>query len=457
MVEGRRSVRMPADDVRSAGPTQSRGLAPKDANVENPGGAQPRSEELASAILRVRHGSTDETYVCGYFRDVLAWEDPGRYGTPDLVADDATPTGLNHILERSLKRADCVLLELDGRRESNGQLSAAVLGLVERITLSGRFWILLPDYGAIPPSARKLPKLPAPLDTFELLDLEAVTVPSASTRKGADLAFASRHARLLFGPKLCLVLWEEPTPEDMHNWHLGQLPHYGIPGSSGLVPLTEGSTGGGRGAALGVVNRIAEHNEYFLRNARSAIENAESSFFAFMGGKTKPSRKELLASLALVTTLEDYLSLARKASLRLQRRLQVSSLSGEASRATVSPGDVKIDRRVANVIAAVEDARQELRRAVGVVSASTTVVGLRRQMEDETRVWLFRTLVSLGAVAFSLVSVFLAIYGSNVRELVPGTQGDLGQVFVGIALIVSTVFVVGVLLVLVWHQLASRK
>ena len=105
---------------------------------------------------------------------------------------------------------------------------------------------------------------------------------------------------------------------------------------------------------------------------------------------------------------------------------------------------------------ALQSRRSELRSSLQTVSTSTEVAALREHIREQTHTERFRAFASVLALAFSIASLSVAVYGSNIRDLTP-VQGRS----VLMLAVISTAVIAGVYLIsrgrLAWRRRRRRS
>ncbi len=440
--------------------------------------AEPARWQGPSIAVWARKGSAVRLLVCGYFAEWLRWED--RYtGAEPLLAPAGDPHGiaLSATAQQILGECDEVSIEVDfddGLDDIESYRNAQAV--LASIAVTGRCEDLasisladdLPRYESVTATANKLPVLPAHLSHGELLDLASAAMPNRHGSTDWPLSYCKRRCRLLVADRASVALWLAPEPGDSLNWsheepRTQRWPHHGIPGFSvsDARPPVVSADAGERALVLRLLERIVESEIYYLRYLSVEIEQVESRFYqqlrsdAAMTTRSVMHERTIDVHLDTVAHLDRYLAHVRRDSTRLRRRIEVGMLSGLRDiDCTLLHGTFS------DVLIALEEElqarRSELRSSLQTVSTSTEVTALREHIREQTRTERFRAFASVLALAFSIASLSVAVYGSNIRDLTP-VQGRS----VLMLAVISTAVIAVVYLVsrgrLAWRRRRSRS
>ena len=431
-----------------------------------------------NTALWTRTGTNIRLFVYGYFAEWLSWE--GRYtNVAPLYSSigEHSEVKLTSEASQALDGCDEISIEVDlddGLEEAESFCwtqscleSIAEVGPGEdlaSISLSED----LPAYTSVTSTANRLPDLPERLQHGELLDLAAAAFPNRHGSELWPLSFCKRRCRLLVGHQASIVLWLAPDAQDSLNWSHSALetqrwPHHGIPGfsiSDSRPPATSPAAGD-HALVFRLLERLVESEIYYLGHVRTEIEHVEGRFYQHLRSDAAPATRAIAegpgidAHLDAVADIDRYLTHAREVSTRLRRRVEVGMLSGLLDVPCTLHGTSLFDAMGA-LDEQLQLRRRELRSSLQTVSTSTEVTALREHVQEQVRTERFRAFASTLALAFSIASLSVAVYGSNIRDLTP-VQGPSVLVLVG----VSTAVIVVVYLIsrgrLAWRRHRRRS
>ena len=417
-------------------------------------------------------------FVCGYFAEWLRWEDRYTDAEPLLSSvGDSHGMALSDSAQRALGECDEISIEVDfddglddAETSRNAQAALATIAAtgpcedLASIDLADD----LPGYASVTATANKLPALPARLRHGELLDLASAALPNRHGSTDWPFSFCKRRCRLLVGDRASVILWLAPEPQDSLNWSHGESrsqrwPHHGIPGFSvsDARPPVVSADAGERALVLRLLERIVESEIYYLRYLSVEIEQVEGRFYQHLRSDTATATRPFMhernldAHLDTVAHIDSYLAHARGISTRLRRRIEVGMLSGlRDTECTLLDGSFSSVLKALEV--ELQSCRSELRSSLQTVSTSTEVTALREHIREQTRTERFRAFASVLALAFSIASLSVAVYGSNIRDLTP-VQGRS----VLMLAVISTAVIAIVYLIsrgrLAWRRRRSRS
>lgn len=174
-------------------------------------------------------------FIAGYYKNLVDWERHDHHSSFSLLEESGE---LSNFALSEIEHSDYTLIEKDEDNEydKTSKLLRNILFLNQTTVkeaydfgIEGRDPSMLvtdrtveailskiPVFDSISPSDNRLPKLPEPLEGYELLDLAATDFSNKSDADTA-ISFCRRRCRLLIGPKVTLCVWESPIPEDTVN------------------------------------------------------------------------------------------------------------------------------------------------------------------------------------------------------------------------------------------------
>ena len=425
---------------------------------------EPARWKGPSIALWTRSGSNAQIFVCGYFTEWLRWE--GRYtSTSPLLASigEQTEADLSSQARHALGKCDEISIEVDlddGLADTETYRRAqAVLASIAAVGPGGDLASIslpddLPAYASVTSTANKLPDLPERLSRGELLDLASAALPNRHGSTEWPLSFCKRRCRLLVGDRASIILWLAPEPQDALNWiheepKAQRWPHHGIPGfsvSDAKPPMV--STGAGdRALVFRLFERIIESEIYYLGHLRTEIELVEGRFYQHLRSDTVPVTRAVAegraidAHLDTVAHIDRYLTQVREISTRLRRRIEVGKLASLLEvECTLLHGSLS---NALNVLeGALQSRRLELRSSLQTVSTSTEVTALREHIREQARTERFRAFASALALAFSIASLSVAVYGSNIRDLTPVQGRSVLMLVAGSTGVIALVYLI---------------
>lgn len=426
-----------------------------------------------SLAVWVKASSDSRLFVSGYFERLVEWEGlQDDFALPLFLDSKALHDQPNDQLSSMVTDAQEILIEIDFDDELDqavtiehaqtllGSLSENLKSVsLGQLDLSSDF----PDYTYVSATANKLPQLDAHLHDCELLDVSTMSLPNRHGSRSFKFAYCKRPSRILLASEWSVVLWLSPNKDDHLNWgntpdSAQRWPHHAIPG----LLLDKGTRdrihtdNAQRVLAVNLIERLIVNELYFLRHLQTEIEQLEGQFLQHLRRDHSDavdaiSHATLLdRSLETVANLDSYLQLARETSTRLRRRLDVSTLGSELRRhsdllnSSLEDGLSRLDD-------VLKDRRTELRESLQAVNTSTEVAGLREYLSEQQRTERFRTFASGIALAFSVASLTVAVYGSNIRDLTP-IEGRSILLLGALSLAVVSIIYMGASLRLQWRR-----
>lgn len=308
-------------------------------------------------------------FIAGYYKNLVDWERHDHHSSFSLLEESGE---LSNFALSEIEHSDYTLIEKDEDNEydKTSKLLRNILFLNQTTVkeaydfgIEGRDPSMLvtdrtveailskiPVFDSISPSDNRLPKLPEPLEGYELLDLAATDFSNKSDADTA-ISFCRRRCRLLIGPKVTLCVWESPIPEDTVNWEpsLQRWPNHGIPAFNYQIKIEKGPLSKFHRLRLpfsdipegleddhqfrkiaqyivpmAIIERIVINEDLGLRFAfKTNLELLQNSMFKMLGKPNKSAFKDIEERYNL---LYKYLGMARENNTRLQRRLAVSRL-----------------------------------------------------------------------------------------------------------------------------------
>jgi hypothetical protein len=270
-----------------------------------------------------------------------------------------------------------------------------------------------------------------------------VLVPSVNWRRGdctADPVTYFRHARLVWAPHWCVVLWGARTggiESDYLTWGLPDRP----PISSAVAAHD------GEARLAPVLRAILAHVEWSIGMVDVELECWETDFLeqaATKGGVfVGPDLSRLQRQLA---GLGRGVSYNQDAIRTLVRRSAVQGFPADVRRA--------VNERCQEFMNRSQDQRRTVRESFDLIASATAGQQFRLAQQRADRDALFYGVVSTLAAIFVGPGLIAAFYGANVKGL-PGYDSEIGLWFMlGGAVLATTV---SLLLLATVRSLARRR
>lgn len=306
-----------------------------------------------------------------------------------------------------------------------GALSTVVSAVLSRPVTEAL--LDLPPIGSNSISSNRSLGPSASLAGMHVADLRLSSLP-ARNRHTIPLIYASRWVRIVRYQQRSCFIWDVPEgqwgPEV--RW-----PHNVIPSFNSRW-LVDGYRTAESGDRL-IGSRILEiigHSRYFVATLGSELEHWEEGLFARMSqGVDVFDKLELHGIQEELGHLANYLSRSRVDLKAFRRRSRVESKLFDSD-------NERIQQELNFLGADLERERENLRGAFALLSAAATGDQLRAAQvaQEEARAaqeFNRRTQDTILIVSALLLapSLVVAVYGSNVRQLVSGGRGDIWSLF----------------------------
>lgn len=395
-----------------------------------------------SLAVWVYSNSQAKLFASGYYKELFNWEQHSKDNWSELLSENMELTAE---VAESLEDNEHVLIEID-KDDKKGDEAQYLGSILYKIVTDQEAEDILsvsdPGFDSVSPTANKLPDLPPSLKGYELLDLANTNFPN-NTHHSAPLSFCRRRCRLLISDKVTLCVWESPIKDDTANWETTQQrwPHHGIPGCyyqiNRSVPF--GHLAGQNSASiyrniapLAIIERIAVNEDYGLSFAFKAnLELLQNLMFKMLNNSDKTTFEGIIEGYEL---LSQYLGMARENHTRLKGRLEVSGLKLELEGKSSYYSD---NRSMIEIIESID--KQISKGYDDLLKLAKFIPTLQNELSKK-----FRQYASSFAIIFSVITIAVAIYGENLRE-VSSPNNNQTWILTGIlALIFFLVAILGV-------------
>ncbi|AZI56804.1 hypothetical protein EH165_00070 [Nakamurella antarctica] len=379
-----------------------------------------------SILLAAAFDTRSALASAGWFASLFEWEDrfPGHH-VPILIEHlNFEVVGDSTLLTDGGRQFDLVHIEvaLDGT-PGLPTIDALLRQFVPSCILDEL--PNLPDYAAVTVNSNRDTEAPESWAALgaSFIDVPVNTLPST---RGGSLAVisATRWARVVRWNVGLLVVWTPPNG----YWNAIDVrwPHHAIPSrkrESLAMMLDDSRTVDAR--LLDWFREASAHERYFLGTWTTELEVWESQLFAQLArGQQAYSTINLPTLQRDIGVLAGYLDRVRVSQRFYLRRAEVSAVVGGV------PGLQDLFNDVQQHLGAdLRQARESLRSAfelLSSVSQGAQAYAAAESQKGQER--LNKVLTAVTAVLF-VPTLVAGVYGTNVRELSPGSSGSLLELF----------------------------
>ncbi|WP_431884019.1 CorA family divalent cation transporter [Micromonospora gifhornensis] len=241
-----------------------------------------------------------------------------------------------------------------------------------------------------------------------------VLAPSVNWRQddtAADPVAHYRHARIIWAPRWCVVVWSGRTGGEGSKYRTWGLPDRRL----------EDQSAGGSGAErmARVLRAVVRHIEWSVDMVDLELETWENYFLAQAAGDgglfVGPDFNRLQRHLAL---LGHGTALNRDAVRTLVRRIEIQP---------GIPGDVRdlVREKCERFLSQSQAQRRAVRQSFDLIANATSGQQFRLAQERADRDGAFQAIVGILAAVFVAPALIAAFYGANVKGL-PGADAREG-------------------------------
>ncbi|MCZ7423575.1 hypothetical protein O7605_29125 [Verrucosispora sp. WMMA2121] len=244
-----------------------------------------------------------------------------------------------------------------------------------------------------------------------------VLVPSVNWRQddaAADPVAHHRHARIIWAPRWCVVVWTGRTGGEGSKYRTWGLPDRRFEGRP--------SDGGGAERMARVLRAVVRHIEWSVDMVDLELETWENYFLTQAAGDgglfVGPDFHRLQRHLAL---LGHGTALNRDAMRTLVRRIEIQP---------GIPADVRdlVREKCERFLSQSQAQRRAVRQSFDLVANATSGQQFRLAQERADRDGAFQAIVGILAAVFVAPGLIAAFYGANVKGL-PGADAREGLWF----------------------------
>lgn len=262
-----------------------------------------------------------------------------------------------------------------------------------------------------------------------------VIAPSVNWRQGdavADPVVHYRHARIIWAPRWCVVIWTAQVGAEGLQYRT-----WGLPDRS----LANGTTGGNGQARLAqVLQALLRHIEWSVNIVELELETWENYFLEQAAGGgglfVGPDLDRLQRQLAL---LGRGISLNRDAVRTLVSRKEFQPGIPENIRNLV-------EARSERFMSQSQAQRRAVRQSFDLIANATSGQQFRLAQERADRDGAFQAIVGILAAVFLAPGLIAAYYGANVKGL-PGVDARSGLWDMLLASVFAGLISVGLIMV----------
>ncbi len=239
-----------------------------------------------------------------------------------------------------------------------------------------------------------------------------VLVPSVNWRQddaAADPVAHHRHARIIWAPRWCVVVWTGRTGGEGSKYRTWGLPDRRFEGRP--------SDGGGAERMARILRAVVRHIEWSVDMVDLELETWENYFLAQAAGDgglfVGPDFHRLQRHLAL---LGHGTALNRDAMRTLVRRIEIQP---------GIPADVRdlVREKCERFLSQSQAQRRAVRQSFDLVANATSGQQFRLAQERADRDGAFQAIVGILAAVFVAPGLIAAFYGANVKGLPGATRG----------------------------------